>query len=134
MKEVKSKMARKLTVKKSESIKPIPADIYPAKLVQIEDGEAGFGPFYKFVFEITEESSYQGEQRTLLASRKLSRSPKGGSKLLNILEALANNKLELEEEVDVDDYIGKKCRILVEEPQERDGILIQNVTKVLTSK
>lgn len=127
-------MARKLVVKKSESIKPIPADIYPANLVQIEDGEAGFGPFYKFVFEISDESTYQGEQRTLLASRKLSRSPKGGSKLLNILEALANNKLELEEEVDVDDYIGKRCRILVEEPQERDGIIIQNVTKVLTSK
>lgn len=124
-------MTRTLTVQRAESIKPVPADIYPAKLVQIEDGEAGFGPFYKFVFEITEESPYQGEQRTLLASRKLFRSPKGGSKLLNILEALDNATLELEEEVDVDDYVGKKCRILVEIPKEKEGILIQNVTQVL---
>lgn len=127
-------MARKLTVKKSESIKPIPGDVYPAKLVRIDDGEGGFGEYYKFVFEISEESAYQGEQRTLLASRKLSRSPKGGSKLLNILEVLAGNKLELDEEVDVDDYVDKKCRILVEEPKERDGMVIQNVTQVLPTK
>ena len=128
-------ITRKLTVKKSEDIKPIPGDdVYPAELVQIEDGEGGFGEYYKFIFEITEESVYQGEQRTLLASRKLSRSPKGGSKLLNILEALAGNKLELEEEVDIDDYLGKKCRILVGQPEERDAMIIQNITKIFPSK
>ncbi len=128
-------MPRKLTVRKSEGIKPIPGeDIYPAELVQIEDGEGSFGEYFNFVFEITKESTYQGEQRTLLASRKLTRSPKGGSKLLNVLEALAGKKLELDNEVDVDDYIGKKCRILVEKARERDGITIQNVTKVLPIK
>jgi hypothetical protein len=128
-------MTRKLTVKKSEGIKPIPGgDVYPAKLTEIRDGEGNFGEYYKFIFEITDESTYEGEQRTLLASRKLSRSPKGASKLLDILEALKGNKLQLEEEVDIDDFIGKKCRILVEEAKERDGIMIQNIAKVLPNK
>jgi len=128
-------LARKLQVKKSEGIKPIPGeDVYPAKLVIIEDGEGSFGEYLKLIFEITEDSTYAGEQRTILASKKLSRSAKGASKLLNILEAVGGKKLRLDQEVDVDSFIGKRCRILVAEATEREGIIIQNVSKVLPKK
>ena len=128
-------MARKLQVKKSEGIKPIPGeDVYPAKLASLEDGDGSFGEYLKLTFEITKDSTYAGEQRTILASKKLSRSPKGGSKLLNILEAVGGKKLQLDQEVDVDSFIGKECRILVAEATEREGVVIQNVSKVLSKK
>ena len=128
-------MARKLQVKKSEGIKPIPGeDVYPAKLSALEDGDGSFGEYLKLTFEITKDSTYAGEQRTILASKKLSRSPKGGSKLLNILEAVGGKKLQLDQEVDVDSFIGKECRILVAESPLDKSLNMRDVSKVLPKK
>lgn len=127
-------MAKKLKVTQPEGIKEIPSDIYPCELVSISEGEGSFGEYLKLTFQIAKDSTYAGEQRTILASKKLTRSPKGGSKLLNILEAIGGKKLELDSEVDPEDFIGKKARILVAEAKEVEGVLIQNIDKVLPLK
>ena len=103
-------------------------------MVSISEGEGSFGEYLKLTFQIAKDSTYAGEQRTILASKKLTRSPKGGSKLLNILEAIGGKKLELDSEVDPEDFIGKKARILVAEAKEVEGVLIQNIDKVLPQK
>lgn len=126
-------MAIKRKVKKAESIKPIPADIYPAKLVSITEGDGDFGKYFKLEFEIT-DGSYSGEKRTIIASDKLSRGQKGGSKLLGILETLTGKQLDFDQEIDLESYLGSKCRILVAEAVTKGDIQIQNVEKVMPPK
>ena len=126
-------MAIKRNVKKAESIKPIPSDIYPAKLVSIAENDGNFGKYFVLEFQIT-DGSYSGEKRTIVASDKLLRGQKGNSKLLGILETLAGNQLSLDQEVDLEGYLGSRCRILVEEPKMKADILVQNIGKILPPK
>lgn len=126
-------MAIKRKVKKAEGIKPIPADIYPAKLVSIAEGDGDYGKYFKLEFEVT-DGTYSGEKRTIIASDKLSRSQKGSSKLLGILEALTGKQLDFDLEIDIESYLGSKCRILVDEAETKGDIQIQNVGKVMPPK
>lgn len=126
-------MSIKRKVKKNEGVKPIPADIYPAKLVSITESDGNYGKFFKLEFEIT-DGTYAGEKRSIIASDKLSRGQKGGSKLLEILEVLGGKKLDFDLEVDLESYLGARCRILVEEAKPKGDIMVQNIGKVMSPK
>lgn len=126
-------MAIKRKVKKVEGIKPIPADIYAAKLVSIAEGDGDYGKYFKLEFEIT-DGSYSGEKRTIVASDKLSRGQKGNSKLLGILETLSGKQLDFDQEIDIEEFLGSKCRILVDEAETKGDIKVQNISKVMSPK
>jgi len=123
-------MAILRTVKKAEGIKPIPADIYPAQLVGLTQDSGNYGDYFILEFGIS-SGSYEGEKRTIVASDKLSRGTKGSSKLLKILETLEGQKIDFDQEIDIESFLGKECRIVVKEATEKDGITIQNISEVM---
>ena len=114
-------MSHKMKLVKTEGIKPIPADIYPAKLVAITDGEGNYGKYFLLEFAIT-DGPYSGERRTIIAGNKLIRTRKGNSKLVGIVETLSGKQLDFDQEFELEGYLGSQCRIILGEAEIKDGI------------
>lgn len=123
-------MGTKMKVKAATESKPIPADLYSAKMSGYKLDTGNFGDFVKLEFEII-SGTYAGTKRMVVASKKFTRGSKGSSKLLEIFEVLTGKKLSQEDEIDLDEMTGKTCRIVVDEPLMKDGMPFQKVSKVL---
>ncbi len=126
-------MTTKIKVTEYEAEKIVAPDVYEATVKAFSFGEGSFGDYVKIVFTIN-SGTYEGVDKTLIASKKMQRSSKGPTKLMEIAETLLGRSLEVSEEFDLDSLIGKNCRIVLGEPIKKDGIEYQKVEKVMTSK
>lgn len=125
-------MAIQITVKETEAQKPIPENLYLAKITEITESNGNFGPFLKIVFEIA-EGEYQGTTRSLVASKKLSKGKDGkSSKLLEVVKSLTGAEPNKGETLDVESLIGKMCKVFVSNGKEKDGVVYQNVSQVIS--
>lgn len=124
-------MPIKLKVKKPAEIKPIASDIYQATLKAIAEDSGDYGDYVRLDFEISDGVN-KGEIRSIIASKKLTRGPKGSSKLLQIIEALTGKEYPYEDEADLESLIGLGGRIFVDPPVTKDGMVYQRVSKVMS--
>lgn len=124
-------MAISLTVKETEAPEPIPEGLYKAVVKEIGEDTGEYGDYVKFIFEIS-EGEYKGTERSLIASKKLSKSKSGkNSKLYDIVKVWKKNSLENGEEITIDDLVGKKCQIVVKDGKEVDGVMFQKITDIM---
>lgn len=127
-------MPIKIRVKEAELPEPIPEGLYEAKVKEVSEDEGEFGEYLKFVFEIT-EGEEKGTTRNAIASKKLSRTKSGkASKLVGYVEALTKTKLQKGEVLDLEQMVGKSCRIFVKDDKEMDGVMMQRITEVMPAE
>ncbi len=119
-----------VVVKENEPPKPIPEGTYKAIVKSLEEKEGQFGEYVKIEFEIS-DGEHKGTLRTAVASKKFSLSKTGrNSKLYDLLGGFFKDKIASGETLNLNEVIGKKCQVLVENGKEIDGIVWQNVGKV----
>lgn len=125
----------KYTVQEAQAPEPIPVGVYQAKFTGFEEKEGGqFGTYVRLDFEIT-EGEYKGTKRTQIASTKLTkgRTAETTSKLFRAVSALMGRDPGQDEEISLNDLIGKDCQILVEDrPGDSEGW--QDITKIMPAK
>ena len=126
-------MTTKIKVTKYESEKIVPPDIYEAKVKAFSLNEGSFGDYVKLIFSIC-SGTYEGIEKSLLASKKIQKSPKGSTKLMALAETVLGRTLEENEDFELDSLVGKNARIVLGEPTTKDGVQYQKVEKVLASK
>ncbi len=120
-----------ITVKETEVPEPVKEGLYDATVKQIDEGTGTFGDYLKISFEIV-GGEFKGVAKSAVASKKLSKSKSGKkSKLFEFVTAITGVEPEAEENLDIEKLIGNKCKILVKNGQEKDGITYQNVTEVM---
>jgi hypothetical protein len=108
-------MSGKLRVKENKKVED---GIYKVKLTkwQEKDGKNG-GSYYNFAFQIVENEDFDGEYVGHNAPGDL----KVGNKLYKILTALNGGaELEINDEIDLDDYKGKKCMVTVTSDEDSE--------------
>ena len=110
-----------MTIKIEQTIyEPVPTGRYSAKIVDIEETEAQFGPQLKFTFELPPDED--GENRTIFGwcSKKFS----SKSKLYGWTRAaLGGNSIDRSYMFNSDDLIGRKVTLSVTEEQGELGIV-----------
>lgn len=126
-------MGTKIRVSQYEGEKIVSPDIYEATVKSFSTGEGNFGDYIKVEFSIS-SGAYEGITKSLIASKKLQKSPKGTSKLMSLVETLLGRNLEVNEDFELEDLVGKKCRIVLGDPITKDGVQYQKVEKILASK
>ncbi len=104
---------------------------YPATLANIEAGTGPFGPLFKFTFSL---QGAEGETTDItgLCGQKLA----PGTKLEKWLTGLGLD-VEVGENVELDDFVGRKCRVFVDTNEtEKNGEkrAYSNVMKVALPK
>jgi hypothetical protein len=110
----------KLVVKESAVPEQIPAGVYQAYFSDFEQAEGEYGAYLKLNFVIT-EGERRDTLRTTIAKMKLSKGKKS-SKLYQILTAINNGELSSNSEINMSDYLGKACKILVKnKPGDEEG-------------
>lgn len=119
-----------VTVTKAEAPDPIPEGLYRASVSKIEEHTGLYGAYLRFVFEIA-DGDHKGETRSLVASKKLTSSANGNSKLFDVVKTLNKTEPEVDESVDLDSLVGKSCQIVVKNGKFRDGVQFQDVSQVL---
>jgi len=122
-----------LTVTEYETDKIIASDIYDAVVESISSNEGEYGDYIRINFTIS-EGVYKGLNKSIITPKKLSKSLKGNSKLLQIVENVLKNNLTKAESFDLESLIGKPARILLGKPFLKDGKEIQRIEQVLETK
>jgi hypothetical protein len=108
-------MSGKLRVKENKKVED---GIYKAKLTkwQEKEGKSG-GSYYNFAFQIVDNEDFEGEYIGHNAPGDL----KVGNKLYKILTSLNGGaELEINDEIDLDDYKGKKCMVTVTSDEDSE--------------
>ena len=109
-----------LTVKEAAVPEPIPVGVYPAKLIDVEQGEGEFGEYLKLKFVIT-GGEKKGVERTTIASLMLVKGKKT-SKLYDIVTALLGKQPETDQTINFKELLDKECQILVKnKPGDTEG-------------
>ena len=121
-----------LEVTESEPPKVIPEGLYKAILKTITEGKGGFGPYFKFEFEIT-EGEYKGTAKNTVASKKITKSKNGKhSKLFKLIKGITKEEPVAGVTFSLKKLIGIPCQIFVKsDGKEVDGVQYQSVTEVL---
>ena len=122
-----------LTVTQYEGEKIIPSDVYDASIESFSIQEGNYGDFVKVIFKIN-SGVYQGTIKSLLASKKLQKSAKGPSKLMNLVETVLGKTINPNESLDLNSLIGKQVRIVLGAPINKDGTDYQKIDQVLPPK
>lgn len=123
-------MSIKITVKEAEVQDPIPEGLYEAEVEKIEEDSGEYGDFVRVTFKITSED-YKDTLRNIIASKNLSFGGGKNSKLYGIVKALTKEDPKPGTDIEMEKLVGSKCRILVKNGKEQDGIVYQNVTEVM---
>jgi hypothetical protein len=110
----------KLVVKETAAPELIPVGVYQAYFSDFEQAEGEYGAYLKLNFVIT-EGEHRDTLRSTIAKMKLSKGKKS-SKLYQILTAINNGELSSNSEINMSDYLGKACKILVKnKPGDEEG-------------
>lgn len=123
-------MSITLTVKEADASDPIPESLYEAEVQEIEEDTGDFGDFVRVTFRIT-SGDYKDTLRNLIASKKLSIGSGKTSKLYAVVKALTKEEPKAGADIDLEKFVGSKCRIFVKNGKERDGVVYQNITEVM---
>ena len=126
-------MAILLTVTEYEAEKIIASDIYDAVVESISSNEGEYGDYIRINFSIS-DGVYKGLNKSIITSKKLSKSSKGNSKLLQIVETALKKNLTQTESFDLESLIGKPVRIFLGKPFTKDGKEIQRIEQVIETK
>lgn len=122
-------------VKEAEVPEPIPVGMYAAKFERWEEKTDGnFGAYVLLEFGIT-EGNYKDTKRTLIASSKVTKgkTQETTSKLYHAVTGLLGREPNPDEEVKLDQLVGKDCMILVENRAgDKEGW--QDITRVLPAQ
>lgn len=87
--------------------------LYPAKFKGVEDYQSAlYGDGYRWLFDVTVEDTVE----TLDRLTSTSMGPKSTNR--KIIAAIVGRQLEVGESVEINDYIGKPCRVMVKNPDE----------------
>jgi hypothetical protein len=107
---------------KSEFEKPrIEEGLYPARLKEIKDISAGeYGDRVVLIFQVDKEKV----DLSMIAYKKISPGTKLGQAFLALGAEIVDGKL------DTEGYVGKECKIMVEDYEDKDGDTRSGVTKV----
>ncbi|MFZ2096380.1 MAG: hypothetical protein WAV05_07050 [Anaerolineales bacterium] len=110
---------------------PIPAGTYSAKFATVEQTTGQFGDQIKFKLELPPDE--EGESRSLIAWASMKFSPK--SKLYEWAKAaiFEGGDIPLDYNIDCDEFLGKKVRIVVTEA-DKDGTIINKIVQLLPYK
>lgn len=121
-----------LEVREAEPPKPIPEGLYRAVLKNITEGTGGFGPYFKFEFEIT-EGEYKGTVRNTVASKKITRSRNGKhSKLYKIIRGMTREEPVAGVTFNIGKLLNAPCQILVKSDGKMvEGVQFQSVTEIM---
>lgn len=98
---------------------------YIGELTSVQEVKAKYGLCLRFVFTIC-DGDYDGISVSALCSYKLT----PGNKLDGILRGLGVEPLEVGEQIDTEELIGRKARIYIEHGTDDSGRTYNNVTKV----
>ncbi len=101
----------------------IPAGIYEAALVRVEEAKNAEGSYVKWIFSV----SIQGEARSLTGASGMNLD--AGSKTRFWTEALLGRPLRADEEIDLEKLVGRPCRIEVM-LVEKDGRELPRIAKL----
>jgi len=118
--------------------KPLPEDIYPAKLVKVEQKDDKYGPGIRFTFRPLVKD-FSDKMASCKAWGKYDENGEGfverDSKLHKWLTILNGGDTHIEE-LEPADLVGTKCRIDVahSEPQGDDQVVFANVIRILPFK
>lgn len=131
----------KVTGREAPEYEPIEAGTYDAYVKEFEEADGSFGPQAMFTFEILNDEEY--EDKTLRGYASLKEDEETGeytcwpgTKLWDWITAMrGGDELGLDEDFELDDLVGLKCRIQVTvKPRKKDGKLANNITDVLAPK
>ncbi|MBI3379663.1 hypothetical protein HY029_02840 [Candidatus Gottesmanbacteria bacterium] len=119
-------------VQEFDEPKPIPEGLYEAYVKELSEEEGEFGQYVKISFVITTEAQ-RDEMRTMIASKKLSKSKKSGkvSKLYGIVKSLTGKEPDKDSDFNLQDLKGKPCKIIVKNDKEVEGVMYQKISDVL---
>lgn len=106
-------MGKKLTVKKRVIVDE---GIYAAKVKSIEKKDGKFGDYYQVSFKITEEE-FEGKT----VNGNMPAEIEVGNKTYKWASILLGRELEVDEELDPDDLVGKSCKVAVEHNSNDEG-------------
>lgn len=112
-------MARTMTAT-AQAYEVVPTGEYLAQVTDIEDKEGNYGPQFQFTFEIVSPKAFEGKIKLAWYSQKLSSGTKP-SKLWNVVQSIYNRPLVIDEQVDIDDLIGRQCIIVVVAEENEKG-------------
>jgi hypothetical protein len=105
--------------------KPLPAGVYPARLVDVEQREKDGRPYLLWTFAIEMKD---GERRVF---RPTSTSFGRGAVARDIAEALLGRPLADGETVDADELLERPCRVVVQAAVDGQGRPVNRVAAVL---
>jgi hypothetical protein len=108
----------------AQDYEPLPAGLYVGKLLDIESRESANGEYRRWVWEIV-EGPYAG--RKVYANTSTNFGPQ--AKPRRWVENLFGRELEAGEQVGVEDLVGDKHELIVENVK-RDGRTFDNVSAV----
>ena len=126
-------MSLVLTVTQYEGEKIIPSDVYDAVIESFTTQEGNFGEFVKVTFKIN-IGVYQGVIKSLIASKKLQKTPKGPTKLLSLVETILGKQINPNDSFDLNSLVGKQVRIVLGAPINKDGTDYQKIDQVLPQR
>lgn len=106
-------MGKKLTVKKRMLVDE---GIYAAKVKTVEKKEGKYGSYYRVTFKITDEE-FEGKSVNGNCLEEI----EVGNKTYKWVNALLGRELEVDEEFDMDDLVGKPCKIAIEHNSTDEG-------------
>ena len=106
-------MGKKLTVRKRVIVDE---GIYAAKVKSIEKKDGKFGDYYQVSFKITDEE-FEGKT----VNGNMPAEVEVGNKAYKWVSILLGRELEVDEEFDPEDLVGKSCKIAVEHNSNDEG-------------
>lgn len=102
-----------------------------AKCVKVDEKEGEFSAVVQFTFEILNDSEQEGKQVTGMSSKRVT----PDNKTAQWLSALDPEfEFEIDMDFDFEDFVGKVCRVLVEEKEGKGGRTYYNVVKARALK
>ena len=113
-----------MTLWTAEDYEPLPPGLYVGKLLDIESRESANGEYRRWVWEIL-KGPYAG--RKVSANTSTNFGPQ--AKPRQWVENIFGRELEAGEQVGVEDLVGDKHELIVENVK-RDGLIFDNVSAV----
>ena len=119
-------MGKKLTVRKRVIVDE---GIYAAKVKSIEKKAGKFGDYYQITFKITDEE-FEGKTINGNCPEEI----EVGNKAYKWISILLGKELEVDDDIDIEDIVGKSCKVAVEHNSTDEGTFAKIVALYKTKK
>lgn len=106
-----------------------PTGEYLAQITDFEEESGNFGPQFRIKFELVKPKAHAGKSISGWCSQKLISGNKK-SKLWGWVEAAWNRPVEVGEEVDLDDLVGRQVVLVVITESKEDGTEYNKISAI----